>query len=294
MPSSNPARSAFAVAIGLLFLCAALVFGAFENFAKSERWLQHTQQVREALGESESDIAAAARERLIYVLTSDADALARYRQDVAQIAAALSRLRQLTADNPAQQRNCDRLENLANTRIQLWEKSIALKNSGRPDPMGQPEMTRQSLEFANDIVGVMRTMGAEEFRLLKERTASVRLHLLVLVISLLIALTAALLLLVWHYHLLRRELQARKQAEQVAHESELKAHQAEGAALLSRNAAAQLSTRLLNLQDEERRRLSRELHDSIGQYLAAAKMVISFNSQREQFGSALFRMHQIA
>src|SRR5262249_36511326 len=37
----------------------------------------------------------------------------------------------------------------------------------------------------------------------------------------------------------------------------------------------QLSARLLKLQDDERRRFSRELHDSIGQYLAATKMTLS-------------------
>jgi hypothetical protein len=43
-------------------------------------------------------------------------------------------------------------------------------------------------------------------------------------------------------------------------------------AVESQKAARQLSTRLLHLQDEERRKFSRELHDSLGQYLAAAKM----------------------
>lgn len=38
------------------------------------------------------------------------------------------------------------------------------------------------------------------------------------------------------------------------------------------NAARSLSGRILNLQDEERRRIARELHDSLGQYLAALKM----------------------
>jgi PAS domain S-box-containing protein len=38
------------------------------------------------------------------------------------------------------------------------------------------------------------------------------------------------------------------------------------------DATRSLSARILNLQDEERRRIARELHDSLGQYLAALKM----------------------
>jgi len=36
-----------------------------------------------------------------------------------------------------------------------------------------------------------------------------------------------------------------------------------------------LSAKLLNLQDEERRKFARELHDSVGQHLAALKMALS-------------------
>jgi len=56
----------------------------------------------------------------------------------------------------------------------------------------------------------------------------------------------------------------------VAH-SELKSE------ILERTAELQnLSNRLLNVQDEERRKMSRDLHDSTGQTLAALKISISF------------------
>ena len=47
--------------------------------------------------------------------------------------------------------------------------------------------------------------------------------------------------------------------------------------ILQRTAELQnLSLRLLKVQDEERRKLSRDLHDSTGQTLAALKINISF------------------
>ena len=45
-------------------------------------------------------------------------------------------------------------------------------------------------------------------------------------------------------------------------------------------AARRLSGRILTLQDEERRRIARELHDSLGQYLTAAKINLDMLSSR--------------
>jgi signal transduction histidine kinase len=44
-------------------------------------------------------------------------------------------------------------------------------------------------------------------------------------------------------------------------------------------AIRRLSGRLLNLQDQERRRIARELHDSLGQYLAGLKMTVELLAQ---------------
>ena len=282
MLSRLTARMAFAIAIGLLAVCAILVYSTLLNFSKSEQLVYHTQHVRELLGEAESDIATAARARLTYVFNGEPEALEQYQRAVAQIPPVLQAVRRNTADNTAQQKNCDRLDQLVNERIQLLQESVNLKQSGAPSAAGQPEMTRQSVAFADEIVAVMQAMRAEESRLLEERTAAARSHFIFAVVVLIITFSASVLLLFWHYRLLRDELHARERAEQAASQaaaaaidSEQKARQSENAAIASNEAARRLSTRLLQLQDDERRKFSRELHDSIGQYLAAAKMLLS-------------------
>jgi signal transduction histidine kinase len=282
MLSRLTARMAFAIAIGLLAVCAILVYSTLVNFSKSEQLVYHTQHVRELLGEAESDIASAARARLTYVFNGEPEALEQYQRSLAQIPPVLQALRRNTADNPAQQRNCDRLEQLVNDRIQLLQQSVNLKQSGAPSPAGQPDMTRQSVAFGDEIVAVTQAMRAEESRLLDERTAAARSHFIFAIAVLIISFSASVLLLFWHYRLLRDELHARERAEQAAGQaaaaaidSEHKARQSEHAAVASNEAARRLSTRLLQLQDDERRKFSRELHDSIGQYLAAAKMLLS-------------------
>jgi signal transduction histidine kinase len=78
------------------------------------------------------------------------------------------------------------------------------------------------------------------------------------VVVLAVAFIMALELLAVHYRLLTAELKAREAAEQSARDSE--------------ESLRRLTGRLLQLQDAERRKFSRELHDSLGQYLAGAKM----------------------
>src|SRR6478672_11852908 len=65
------------------------------------------------------------------------------------------------------------------------------------------------------------------------------------------AFVIALALFFLHYRMLNAELSAREQAE---------------------SSLRTLSVRLLELQDQERRKFSRELHDSLGQYLVGVKM----------------------
>jgi PAS domain S-box-containing protein len=68
---------------------------------------------------------------------------------------------------------------------------------------------------------------------------------------------------------LRKEILDRTEAEKKLNESE--------------SSLRRLSLRLLQTQDEERRRIGRDLHDSVGQYLAGLKMKVdSLKSSRER------------
>jgi signal transduction histidine kinase len=74
----------------------------------------------------------------------------------------------------------------------------------------------------------------------------------------------------------RDHLQQRKLAEEALR----RAHDALEGLVEERTAALRaLSAKLLRVQDDERRRIARELHDSLGQYLTAAKISLDLFSQ---------------
>lgn len=143
-------------------------------------------------------------------------------------------------------------------RLGFFRKAITLATASPGDVAGQSEIARQDLALASEKASVEQDMRDEEQRLLKVRTASSNRFFSLTVVTLAISFVLSLILFSIHYQLLTTELDARAQAEQSARESE--------------ESLRHLTSRLLQMQDEERRRFSRELHDSLGQYLAGVKM----------------------
>ncbi len=88
----------------------------------------------------------------------------------------------------------------------------------------------------------------------------------------------------------RDHLQKRKAAEEALQ----RAHDALESLVEQRTAALRrLSVKLLRVQDEERRRIARELHDSLGQDLTAAKISLDMLAQENAANSALLRDAQL-
>ena len=267
MPPRKRAQVAFASAVILLFLSGLATYLTIVRLMESQKWVVHSHEVQAALGNVDSTALDAGRARSGYVVTGDADFLTKFEIAVPRIDLALRHVRELTQDNSEQQKLCTRLEELTANRVALLRESIELKKSAPQDEPGQTEITRRGLPTASDITSTMQQMRDEEQRLLNVRArVSNRLFILAVVV-LMVTFILALILFSVHYQLLTTELDAREQAEHTVRESE--------------RSLRGLTGRLLQLQDEERRRFSRELHDSLGQYLAALKMNLDMFSKSQ-------------
>jgi signal transduction histidine kinase len=270
-PVRNKAQVAFATAVMLLCLSGLATYISIERLTKSEYWVVHTYEVQAALGDVDSAALDAERDRAGYVITGSGDALNSFEAAIAKIYQALRHLRELTKDNPEQQQMCTRLEEIMARRIALFRDSVELKKANPEGQQGETKVSARALPLVSQATSTLQQMRDTEQKLLVTRTRVSRNLFTLAVIILMVAFILALAMFSVHYRLLATELDAREQAEDNLRDSE--------------KSLRSLTGRLLQLQDEERRRFSRELHDSLGQYLAGVKMNLDmFSNSRPADG----------
>jgi signal transduction histidine kinase len=252
------AQVAFASAVAVLLLSAIAAYVTIVRLRDSASWVIHTYQVESALGELDTSVAVVTRSRTGYTLSGDEGLIRNFETAVPRVREKMQEIKALTQDNPAQVVLCNRLKEVTEQRIAVAQQSMALKKSEPNSETGQSSFTMQALNLGFQSGALTLQMREQEQALLKIRMReSNRLFVLTLVI-LASTFALALILLFIHYLLLNSELRARESAENAAREGE--------------RSLRHLTSRWLQMQDEERRKFSRELHDSLGQYLAGVKM----------------------
>jgi signal transduction histidine kinase len=268
MSPRKKAQAAFASAVLLLFLSGLAAYISINHLLKSEKWVIHTMEVQAAIGEIDSAYVRAGRARNGYVISGNGEFLRQFEEAAPEIAGKFQRLRDLTADNPRQQELNRQLDDVTSRRVGLLRQSIQLKKTEPANVQGQAEFDRQGVPLSSEMTSLMRQMRGAEQNLLVIRGKDTYRLFIVTIVTLVLAFVLALELLAIHYRLLSRELKAREDAEQTARDGE--------------ESLRRLTGRLLHLQDAERRKFSRELHDSLGQYLVGVKMNLEmFHSQRK-------------
>jgi signal transduction histidine kinase len=253
MSSHQKARLAFASAVLLILLSGLAASVTISRLRSAQQWVTHGHDVENRIADLNTVINRAGRLRSEYVDSGSPDRLLEYEATVQQIPQKLDALEGLTADNPIQHANCVQFRTLDEERIRLMRQAINLKAVGLSTLEKQADITQKIVAVASDTDALTQKMDAMEQGLLDQRTATARRWFGGIVGILMASLGGALILFWVHFRLLNQELHALEQAQ---------------------TSLRGLSARLMNLQDEERRKFSRELHDSLGQDLAALKMLL--------------------
>ena len=248
----------FALAVFVLIAIAVASDTVTASLENAQYWVVHTHEVETETAQVRGDVVAAGDARHIYIITGDAEPLAEYERAKDAIPGELARLEQMTADNPTEQANVKELRDVVGRRLGLLQQSIELREKSGADSEQQKQWTRDGQALQNQALGIFDRMKVEEDRLMALRqTVSSRTYRTVRFV-LLGSFGVVVLLLTLNFYDLSRELKERRQAEE---------------------AVWRLSGRMLRVQDEERRRVARELHDSIGQIFAVLKMNLEMLSR---------------
>jgi signal transduction histidine kinase len=259
MPSRKKARLAFASALVLLLLSGIAASITVDRLLKSAEWVAHSYDVQLALADVEPALAKAARLRTAYLNSGDPIDLQDYEPAKSEALEKAQRVREMTKDNAKQQELYHRLEDLIYRRFSFLDQSVEMRKAGPLDDFDQTRFTRGNITLAAELSEVTQQMDRQEELILAQRR-QISGTLLTVVLSMLVAMFLLAILLLWmHFRLLSAELAERERTEE---------------------SARHLSIRLLQVQDEERRKFSRELHDSLGQILAMAKMHLATLLQR--------------
>jgi PAS domain S-box-containing protein len=160
------------VCVSLLIAAAVFTMRSLATVSDGNAWLVHTQRVRLELGrilQLLTDIETAERG---FLVSRDGQFLEPYEAASPVLPAELSRLKELIADNPAQQSAAARLEALAQARAALARRAVELAQGGDFDAARALVTTasgKRSMDAARDLVSQMQ---GEEERLLAIRNAA--------------------------------------------------------------------------------------------------------------------------
>jgi signal transduction histidine kinase len=243
--SARTAWRLFLVAIAVLVSLAYIGDRSANRYADSEAWVSHTRQVEAQIATLRADIAMASASR--YQIPSDSTAVDRYKAAAQDVSVQIVALQRLTGDNPVQQENIRKLRPLLDHRMALIAASIAAGSPARPGPAAAGE----EASAIAAVTDMLQSMRDEEETLLANRTLVSAESYRNLRLALAGGLLATALVLAFAFRTLLVQLSMRASAEQ---------------------AVRSLSAHILRVQDTERRRLGRELHDGVGQLFTAMLM----------------------
>ncbi len=142
-------------------------FGLHERTAQG--MVRHTYQVMEITSRLQSDLQTAESAQRGFLLDRDPDYYSVYQAAAARLPGHVSAFRQITRDNPSQQRRADRLQKLIQSRLDLLAANVKLATS--PNPNQEVLFTRlvHGREQMETLRRELNDAVAEERRLLAAR-----------------------------------------------------------------------------------------------------------------------------
>ncbi len=210
----------FAIALIAVIVNALISYRNTNQLVQNEERVAHTLRVLAELESTLSTLNDAETGQRGYILTGDAAYLQPYQAAIASIDEQIASLKQLTADNPAQQRRLATLEQQATDRLEQLRQTITLRQTQGLEAARQSVLSGQGKQIMDGIRQLIVEMEDTEAALLEQRASESQISIQRTTIAFTLASLFGVGLLTFLYFLMRREIAARHQAAEVLQERE--------------------------------------------------------------------------
>jgi signal transduction histidine kinase len=192
-------RLAWAVAASFSLLLAAGIAAAVLALqaADAERWVTHTLEVRRVNQALLADVQEATLGERGYLITRDPRYLQQFQSAKAAVPQSVTRLRDLTRDNPAARPLIDRLQQAAEAQVRELDRTVDLLQRRRPADAIEAVRSHLVVNHMQEVRAASHAIEAAESRLLAAREARVTTSRALLLGAIAFALLAAVLLAVF-------------------------------------------------------------------------------------------------
>ena len=214
---------AFAGGLGALAVTAIAALIAMQRLATDRALVAHTYDVRGELRTLDAELREAKSNVRSFLLTGDSAYVVRYLDSVDSAEGAFASLRELTADNPLQQRRLDSLRPVLEQRVRSLGLTASLRAEvARGTPPAVVGQLAEGEQLAQRVTSSISALDSVERTLLLRRAAAqseteVAARIVVIVLGVLgLGLAGAM------YRSIGRDLARRARAEEALRESEAK------------------------------------------------------------------------
>lgn len=159
----------YALALALFVTVGILTYRNTTKAVETNVWVEHTHTTLEKLSELLSLLKDAETGQRGYLITGRDAYLEPYQSAVAQIPNTVKNLKQLTEDNPNQQRRIELLQPLIAKKITELRESIDTRKNTGFQAAAKTVETGQGKTYMDDIRKIAGDMDDEERSLLKKR-----------------------------------------------------------------------------------------------------------------------------
>jgi CHASE3 domain sensor protein len=159
----------FIISLAAVFLTGVIAYRNAVRFAEDSRWVAHTHEVLTQLEATFSALKDGQRGMRGYVITGQEHFLVPYQGAISLTNENIKRLKELTADNPSQQRRIVMLEPMVAGKLDYLRETIELRRQQGFEAAQKVISTGRGEESMDEIRSLIEDMKGEEYALLKIR-----------------------------------------------------------------------------------------------------------------------------